>query len=112
MSHEYKGWEIDLQPNEVPGGWRITGRLRLVTGESEFEAPLNDNRVFPTKRDALVAGTALARTWGDERIKSHPLSGREASARLIALQEKTFLLWEALRHLRQEGEAEVRRREE
>jgi hypothetical protein len=111
---EYKGYEIDVKPMEAgPRRWRITGVARLVAGAFKSERPLSDERIFSTEREARAAGVTLARTWIDNRInriKDHPLSGREAAERQISLLEKTHSLWEALHHLRQEIEADVDRR--
>jgi hypothetical protein len=109
---EYKGWRIDIEPQEEGHGkWRIAGTLRLVAEQFEGVRPLNDERIFSTKREARMAGIALARTWIDDRINHDPLPGREASARLRSLQERTYLLYDALRHLRQESETEIQNRQ-
>jgi hypothetical protein len=112
-ANEYKGWRIEIEPKEEgPGRWRIAGTLKLVADQYELVRPLNDERMFSTQREASVAGIAVARTWIDDRIKHHPLAGREASARLLSLQWKTHLLLDALRHLRQESETELQRRQQ
>jgi hypothetical protein len=71
MSHDYKGWRIELRPNAVPQepGWRIYVTVVAQTGDSVRTVSLSfrDGRVFPTKEAAETAGVELAKAWIDHQ---------------------------------------------
>jgi hypothetical protein len=108
--NDYKGWQIDPHVVGSADGWRAAVTVSLVAGSFSEKGTLTDEGVFRTKREAENAAVALARAKINGRVQNPSLHSRNASERLLTLQMQTYLLWEAVRHLREEAEAEINSR--